>query len=88
MTIRMAESRDRLRTASRAALIEEADRALASLKVTVCDLERDVRAARILLANGKDPITGTTAHNVRTLVATAAALSDLLAELATPRDGV
>lgn len=88
MTIKMAESHDRLRTASRAALIEEADRALSTLKTCVIDLERDVRQARILLANGKPPITDNAAFHAGALIATAEAVNDLLAELATPRDGV
>ena len=86
MTIRMAESRDRLRTASRAALLEEADRALAALQVCVNDLWRDVWEARIRLSNGRPPITDQTIFNMQTLAATQDALSDLLAELATPRD--
>lgn len=83
--IQMATRSDRLRGASHAALIAEADRQLAAIKFATCDLERDLRRARICLANGHDPIDGDTAHHYQQLAAIAGDIGDLLSELGADR---
>ena len=65
--ITMATRHDRLRGASHAALIAEADRCLAALNFVTRDLGRDLARAKIAASNGKAPLDDATVGNYQQL---------------------